>query len=279
VPKYRWGRKWFGIKSGLPRLFLHERHEQRVRWVIRILTGIGVVLSVVTLPWYVALAVSLLLVGLDAFLERTLFYYSSMFVTNMLLDYDPDEWVGTVIVSIGEPEDPQSRKIVGVWLRTNDYAKRFFEVLHTWTGRDDGTQGDLRLTFIVDEDEYFVFMYCDPERDSLKKMVDKITNRLRLAKFGKEHFPITMFQVLCKGFETSGGFALGMFLDTNSPGKEFLLAPYMTGSDGTPKPSDAAEPIRMSTYKFKIPDELTEDDLEYVHWHKIIDRTALAKDA
>ena len=69
MPKYRWGRKWFEIKDGFPRLFLHERHEQRVRWVVRTLTAIGVALSVVTYPWYVALALSLLLVGLDAFLS------------------------------------------------------------------------------------------------------------------------------------------------------------------------------------------------------------------
>ena len=79
MPTYHWGRKWFGVKNGLPRLFLHEKHEMHVRWALRILTAIGVVLSVVTLDWYIALALSLLFVGLDTFLERTLFYYSSMF--------------------------------------------------------------------------------------------------------------------------------------------------------------------------------------------------------
>lgn len=276
---YLWGRKWFEVKNGLPRLFLHEKHEMHVRWALRILTAIGVVLSVVTLDWYIALALSLLFVGLDAFLERTLFYYSSMFVGNMLLDYDPNEWVGTVIVSIGEPEDSQSRKIVGVWLRTEGYARRFFEVLHSWTGKNDGTQGDLRLTFIVDEDQYFVFMYCDPDRESFKTMTDKITERLRLEKYGKEHVPLAMFQVLCKGFDTSKGFALGMFLDTNPPGKEFLLAPYVMAENGTPKPSESAEPIRMTAYKFKLPDALNKEDFEYIHWKKIIDRTALGKDA
>ncbi len=168
---------------------------------------------------------------------------------------------------------------MGVWLRTEAYAQRFFEVLHSWTGADDGTQGDLRLTFIVDEDQYFVFMYCDPMRASFKKMTDKITEKMRLEKYGKEHFPLAMFQILCKGFDTSKGFALGMFLDTNPPGKEFLLAPYVVGKDDTPRPSEAAEPIRMTTYKFKLPHELNQEDLEYIHWRKIIDRRALAKDA
>jgi hypothetical protein len=70
-----------------------------------------------------------------------------------------------------------------------------------------------------------------------------------------------------------------MFLDTNPPGKAFLLAPYVMAENGTPKPSESAEPIRMTTYKFKLPDELNKDDFEYIHWRKIIDRTALGKDA
>lgn len=276
---YQWGRKRLEIKNGMPRLFLHEKHEKRVRWLIRVLTAVGVALTVVTLPWYFALAISLGLVGAEAFLERTLFYYSSMYIGNMLLDYDPNEWVGTVIVSIGEPADPRSKKIVGVWLRTEAFAQRFFEVLQSWTGTDDCTQGDLQLTFIVDEDQYFVFLYCDPMRASFKQMADKLSEEMRLEKYGKEHFPLAMFQILCKGFDTSKGFALGMFLDTNPPGKAFLLAPYVTGNDGKPKPSDQVQPILMSTYKFKLPDELNQEDLEYFHWRKVVKRRALAKDA
>ena len=95
-----------------------------------------------------------------------------------------------------------------------------------------------------------------------------------LSKYGKEHFPIIMSQIICKGFDTTKGFALGMFLETNPTGQEFLLAPYVTSSDGTPKPSDTAEPIRMTSYKFKLPHDLTQEDFEYFHWHKVVRRTA-----
>jgi hypothetical protein len=279
MPKYYWGRKWFEIKGGLPRLYLHEKHENLVRWVLRALTTLGVVSSVFTFEWYIALALSIALVAIDWFLERTLFYYSSMFVGEMLLDYDPNEWVGTVIVSIGEPKDPESRKIVGVWLRTEDYAKRFFDLLHNWTGTKDNTQGNLKLTFVVDEDRYYVFLYSDPMREAFKEFAASVEEENRLSKHGKEHFPLFMQQILCKSFETTKGFALGMFLDTNPPGKEFLLAPYIMSEKGTPAPSESAEPIRMMDYKFKLAGDLNQDDFEYFHWHKVVRRKALGADA
>lgn len=279
MTRYNWGPKRFEIKNRLPRLFLHEKHEQVVRWVLRGLTVLGIALSVITFEWYYALSISIALVVLDWFLERTLFYYTSMFVSNMMLDYDPDQWVGTAIVSIGEPKDPRSRKIIGIWVRTEEYARRFFDHLHAWTGRDDNEQGDLRLTFVVDEDMYFVFLYSDLMRESFQKFADGVKEQNLLSKYGKEHFPLIMSQIICKGFDTTKGFALGMFIDTNPAGREFLLAPYVTSADGTPKPADTAEPIRMTTYKFKLPHELTQEDFEYFHWHKVVRRTAVGADA
>ena len=279
MTQYHWGAKRFEIKGGLPRLFLHEKHEKAVRWLLRGFTGLGIGLSVISFTWHYSLLIAIALVALDWFLERTLFYYSSIFVSNMMPDYDPDQWVGTVVVSIGEPKDPRSRKLIGIWVRTEDYAKRFFDHLHALTGRDDDEQGDLRLTFIVDEDMYFVFLYSDLMRDSFQKFADGVKKANLLSKYGKEHFPLIMTQIICKGFQTTKGFALGMFLDTNPPGREFLLAPYVTSEDGTPRPAESAEPIRMTTYKFKVPHELTQEDLEYFHWHKVVRRTSVGSDA
>lgn len=276
---YKWGKKRLEIHNGFPRLFLHEKHEKIIRWVLRTLTTLGVALSVFSFDWYIALAISISLVVFDWFLERTLFYYSSMYIGDMILDYDPDQWVATVVVSIGEPTDPRSRKIIGVLLKTQEYAQRFFDVLHSWTGTNDNNQGDLRLSFVVDEDMYYVFMYCNPMRESFKKFSEKIKKENELEKYGKEHFPLVMQQILCKGFETTRGFALGMFLDNNPPGKEFLLAPYITGPNGKPMPADNIEPIYMTNYKFKIPDQLDNSDFEYFHWNKIVERKALGKNA
>lgn len=279
MAKYHWGKKRFDFKGGLPRLYLHEKQEKVVRWSLRILTGVGIILSVFSLPWYFSLSFSLGLVVLAWFIERTLFYYTSMYVSPLMLDYDPDKWVGMVAVSIGEPTDPESKKIVGIWLQDEDYARRFFEHLHNVTGRVDGQQGDLRLTFIVDEDMYYVFLYSDLQRKAFTSFAERVKSENLLTKYGKEHFPLIMSQIICHGFETTKGFALGMFLDTHPTDEEFLLAPYVGSINFPPRPAASAEPIKMTSYKFKLPHELTQDDFEYLHWHKVVKRTAAGADA
>lgn len=279
MAKYHWGKKRFDFKGGLPRLYLHEKSEKVIRWVLRGLTIIGIILSIFSLPWYESLVLSIGFVVLEWFIERTLFYYTSMFVSTMMLDYDPAKWVAMVVVSLGEPRDPKSKKIVGIWLEDEDYAKRFFEHLQRLTGRDDGDQGDLRLTFIVDEDMYYVFLYADVQREAFTTFAESVKNENLLTKYGKEHFPLIMSQIICHGFETTKGFALGVFLDTHPTDKEFLLAPYVRDSNGAPRPAESAKPILMKSYKFKLPHELTQDDFEYFHWYKVVKRTALGADA
>ena len=269
MPKTRWGRKWIDFHKGFPRLFLHEQYERMIRWLLRVLTAIGVGTSVLTMPWYWSFTTSLGLLVLDAFLERTLFYYSSLYVDALMENYDPDEWAATVVVSLGEPKDPRSKKIVGLAFKTEEYAKRFFETLHHWNGSSDHRQQDLCMTFIVDEDRYYVYLYSDPEKARIKSFKNKVEQESQLSKYGKEHFPMIMQMIFCHGFETKYGFALGMFLDTNPPRKEFLLAPY-TWDGSSPKALGGIEPILMKTYKSKIPFELTQDDYEYYHWHKVV---------
>lgn len=273
MTKTHWGRKWIDFHNGFPRLFLHEKNERRVRWTLRSLTTVGVATSVVTMPWYISLGVALILLLIDVFLERTLFYYSSMYVDALMENYDPDEWVATVVVSIGEPEDPRSRKIVGLAFKTEDYANRFFETLHAWNGTDDGKQKDLRLTFIIDEDHYYVYLYSSPDKSKFKLFKEKVEKENQITKHGKEHFPLMMQMIICKGFETKHGFALGVFIDHNPPGKEFLLAPYIWDGQA-PKPFEGVKPLYLTDYKRKLPYELTQDDYEYFHWHKLVTRKA-----
>lgn len=272
--KWRTGRKWFDFKGGFPRLYLHEKRERAVRFALRGITAIGIAMSVVSLPWYFALATSIGLVIVDTFLERTLFYYTTLYVGGFMEDYDPDQWAATVIVSLGEPEDPESLKIVGLAFRTDDYAIKFFNFLHHLNGlSDDNEQRDLRLTFLIDEDLYYVFLYADFERERVSLFRRAVEKANELIKFGKEHFPLQMEMIICKSFETKHAFALGMFLDTNPPGKPFVLAPYVY--DGQqPRAVDGVAPIRMKTYKSKRPDQLTEEDLELIHWRKVIQRGA-----
>lgn len=279
--KYKKKLPWLRFENHLPRLFLHEKHERIIRWALRGLTILGVTTSVITLPWFYSLSLSIGLVVFDVFLERTLFYYTSLYVQAMPdFEYDSDKWVANAFVSIGHPSNPNSERIVGLVFTEKEYASKLFQLLRAWNhGDSDNKEGNIFLSFITDEDTYYVYLYPSFEKASIKKMHKKLENENKLKKYGKEHFGLVMAMVICKGFSTAHGYALGTFVDNHPVGKPFTLGPFIQVPGGQPRPIEDIEPIRMCRYKAKIPSELTEDDFEYQHWRKMVNRTAVGSDA
>ena len=88
-----------------------------------------------------------------------------------------------------------------------------------------------------------------------------------------------MAMVICKGFSTAHGYALGTFVDNHPTGKAFTLGPFIQKPNGQPQPITDIEPIRMYKFKAKVPSELTEDDFEYQHWRMMIKRIAVGSNS
>lgn len=263
-------------------MFLHEKKEKNVRWCLRGITLTGVITSVFILPWYFALSLSVVLVLLNAWLEKTLFYYTSLYVLPLPdFTYDPDKWIANAFVSMGNP-DPSSDKIVGLVFNDTEYAKNFFDLLKAWNhGSQENTEDNFFLSFIIDEDMYYVYLYPNFEKLNVKETHKKIEAENALKKFGKEHIGMVIQMIICKEFHTTGDFALGIFIDNHPVGEHFLLGPFTIGDNGQIQPIFEIEPISMINYKAKIPSELTEEDQEYAHWHMMVqkDRKAICGDA
>jgi hypothetical protein len=264
------------IKPGklIPRLFLHEKNEKRIRWTLRLLTGIGIATSVVSLPWQQSLLLAIALVAVNYFLEQTLFYYTSLYVQPLPdFTYDPKKWVANAFVSVGEPSDPSSQKIVGLVFNDAEYAEKFFDLLRSWSSSiSDDSERNICLSFITDEDMYYVYLYPSFEKSSIKQTHEELRRDNSVRKYGKEHLGLVMALIICKGFETKHGYALGLFTENHPQDKPFLLAPFIHKSESNPEPLFGIEPIRMYGYKAKIPSELTQNDFEHVHWRTRVRR-------
>lgn len=265
-PWLRWGKPF-------PRLVLHEKHEEKIRWSLRILTAVGIITSLITLPILVGFSLAIGLVVLDVFLEKTIFYYTSLYVTALPdFRYEPDKWPAMVFVSFGPPS-PESDKVVGLVFSDRDYARKFFDLLRAWNhGSSEDTDNNIQLSFITDEDRYYVYLYPSIEKKSIKKTFAKVKRQNRLKKFGKEHFGLVMQMVICRGFDTSQGYGLGQFTDNHLNRKHFLLGPFISEAGNPPQPIMEIEPISKFHYKAKIPGELTDEDFEYIHWRKLVKR-------
>lgn len=267
------GFPWLRWEKPFPRLVLHEKHEEKIRWSLRIVTAAGIITSLITLPILVGFSLAIGLVVLDIFLEKTIFYYTSLYVTALPdFRYEPDKWPAMVFVSFGPPS-PESDKIVGLVFSDRDYARKFFDLLRAWNhGSSEDTDNNIQLSFITDEDRYYVYLYPSIEKKSIKKTFAKVKRQNRLKKFGKEHFGLVMQMVICRGFDTSQGYGLGQFTDNHPNSKHFLLGPFISEAGNPPQPILEIEPISKFHYKAKIPGELTDEDFEHVHWRKLVKR-------
>ena len=267
------GWPWLRWDGPLPKLVLHEKHEHNVKWGIRTFTGMGVVASLISLPPLAAFSLSAGLVALNAFLEKTLFYFTSLYITALPdFEYEPDKWLEMVYVSFGPPT-AESDKIVGLVFSDKEYAKNFFNLLRAWNnGSSEDTENNIQLSFITDEDLYYVYLYPSIEKTSIKKSFAKAKRQGRFKKYGKEHLGIVMQMIICHGFETAGAYALGEFTDNHPNGIHFLLGAFYSDGRGRPEPIEDVEPISKLHYKAKVRGDLTEEDFELVHWKRLVRR-------
>lgn len=274
--KFKVGLPRVKVEKGIPRFFVSEKHEKRIRWVVRGFTLFGVAISVISFPWYISLAISIALVAIDFFVENILFYYTSAFVLPLPdFEYQSERWLATTIVSVGEPEDTDSLKIVGLTFDDEAYARQFFDLLRAWARGKENKNSDLKITFVIDEDMYFVYLYPSPDSEIVKGQFDKFKKENELKKHGKEHLGLVIQMTICKGFEAKGQFALGIFTDNVPEDGFFLLAPFIW--DGKePRPLTQIEPIEMHGYKYRLPSELTDDDFEKWHWALLVSKDRVA---
>ena len=272
--KYKKGMSWLKTEKYAPKLFLNEKNEKIVKWGIRAITLFGITTSVISLSWQYSLATSISLVLINAFLEKTLFYYTTLYVTAMPdFEYEPDKWTANCFISLGHPTDPNSKKIVGLVFNDKEYANNFFNLLKDWNhGSSDNSENNIVLTFIIDEDRYYVYLYPSFEKESIKGMHKRVEEENKLTKFGKEHIGIVMSLIICKYFSTTHGFGLGMLIDNHPQDKQFTLGAFFHVEGGDPTPIQEIEPIKMYAYKAKTAGELTEDDFEKQHWDRMIAR-------
>lgn len=269
--RVRDGYPWLRWEKGLPKLVVHEKRERAIRWVLRAVTAAGILVTLTVLPIYAAFGIAVFLASVDALLEKTIFYNTSLYVRSLPdFEYDGSKWVANVFISFGEPS-PESDKIVGLVFNDREYAKKFFDLLRSWNdGSSEDTQNNIRLTFITDEDTYYVYLYPSIEDKRVNKFLARARRSSRAKNPNKEHLGLVMQLVICQGFQTGKGYALGEFVNNHPNGKHFLLGPFVVGPNGKPEPLAEIEPISKLHYKAKIPSQLNERDFELAHWRRVV---------
>lgn len=254
------------FERGVPRPVLWQRWELPVKWGTRVLIWLSVLSALLGLAPLPGFALALVLLGAQLLLERTIFRVPALHITPLPdFKYESAKWHSMAYLFDDHPlTGPPSA--LGLVFTDEDYAKKFFELLLAWAyGNSEDRAGDLSMSFVVDESEYFVFLHPHPNRPAIRKSRDSL--KRKVAKQGAKYEPQLMVlgMTICKSFETDQGYWLGEFSRRYKQGQPYDLRAFVIDRDGKIEPVSGAPAIRRFELRVVARADLKEDEFEYVH--------------
>lgn len=269
------GLRW---ENNFPRLVIHERYENIVRWLLRVLTVVGVASSVISFPWFISLALSIFLLAIETFFERSVFQFITIFV-QPIPEWNGDEWLGLVflipqVIGSGTPK-------IGLLFRRKEYAETFFKVVRSWNYDQSIDYGNnICISIILDNDEanYFAFIFPSYERQSIS-IARMTADRAMLEKRQlKEQRQLIVSIMICKEFPNPPTSSFRKFQQAYSAGQAYFLSSF---SYETNFPSEITESGAVTKYHLKIKklSELSQEDIEYAHCQRILKERETAVNA
>lgn len=264
---------YISLKKGIPKIHINEYYEKWIKWILRILTVMGIISSVFAFSWYLNLSLALCLLGIEQFLERAIFIYYTFYLS-AIPRYNSDDWRGMVWVH--SENLPPNYFEVGMFFSSREATERIFPVIKHWSKEGEEDISNLIQVSVVinrDADDYHVYIYpnteLDPDYLSLKTKRDKEYPQ-------KEHVMETFSIMFCKGFNYAGSSFPG-FQKFYNDGDFYFLCAYVFEDDKPVKLSNLGF-IKKNILKIKNQNELTRADREYEHAKFLIDRSVYKKE-
>ena len=246
-------------------MVLREGCRRPVSWTLRTLALVGLGLSFAYMPPYIGFAVSVIIAAIEQLLERAVFLYSDVHVQPMpTFEYDPAKWTSLAYARL-ERDGVVAAHVLGLVFSDSDYAKSFFSLLREWNlGSGDDHAGNVRISFIREQDSYFLWLYPGHNRAPVRASWQQLLRRAHYKREDAEPFLITLSPYFCKNFLMKG--ALSQFLGAVEPGDAFQLAAMRTTAAGGVEFDRAVDPIGLHAYKIRDMSKLSDEDYEFAIW-------------
>lgn len=254
-------------KHGIPKLTIHERFETKVKWILRLLTIIGIITSIISInTWYLSLGLAVLLLVIEQFFERASFEYTTMVLMplpDFEIDYTQWKTCGFMIPhTVGE----DNLCYMGPSFLNRDYAIKFFSYLTKWNWDSSIDDENVIIVSIVLEPDskYTMYMYSNPGRRSLDLIFKKDAKMNELSKYGKNQQKLFTQMIFWKTLAYNEDYLIHQFLTKQKPDGRFYFTPSVVPQSLNQEPEfllDSA--ILKFGYKRKNREELNKKDVEY----------------
>lgn len=269
------------VHNKLPRFIIPEKYERLVTWLLRGLAVLGIILSAITLRWYLSLGLAVMLLIFELVLKATIFQFTTIFIQPVPVKWDNSKWLAMVFFQI------ESRKYLGMLIEKEKQAQELYECLKAWNyGRYIDEDNNIRLSFVIENDNtYTAFIYPSFERSVVKKFKENVDYEMFKRKELKNQQQIILSIVFCKAFPYKPKSALHQFISGYKPGTPFAFVTYFCESsleqmskdepfmiklgNGRVKPV-GTKPIIKFHVDIKHRSDLTAHDFEYQYSRLII---------
>lgn len=254
-------------KKFYPKLIVHEKFEKPVKWILRILTVIGITTSFLTLPYWAGIILAFVLLGIEQFFEKTLFEYSVMILQpfpDFKIEYD--QWLtnGYYLLDPRKIKDNKGYlNYFGPAYADRDYAIKFFNYIRSWNQDNDiDEENNICLSFIIESDvSYSTYLYANPDRKWLDPMFHNYKENVKYEKHGKQQQSMVMQMVFWKNLKMKEGMFFHKFREQQKPNEPFYFAPFLVEDQ---KPIEELR-VWKTHYKVKGRSELKPNEIEYHH--------------
>ncbi|MFV8226904.1 hypothetical protein [Christiangramia aquimixticola] len=249
-----------------PKLIVHEKYENHVKWFLRIIGIIGIATSFLILPYEIGILLTILITLLEQFLEKTLFEYTIMILQpfpDFKIDYS--EWLTNGYVMYRENEDENLEKLnyFGPVYKTREYAEKFFNYIRSWNqDSDSDLENNICISFIIEPDtKYSTYLYANPHRKWIQPMFEDYEQKMKLEKYGKDQQSMLMQMIFWNKLRMKEGMLFTEFIEIQKNRDQFYFAPFYIDGDNLVLLKELR--VLKNTFKFKGRSELTENDSEF----------------
>lgn len=235
------------IQDKMPHIKINEKYQKSVKWILRLLTLIGIVSSVIAFStWYYSLLFSIIMFVVEQIFEQIIFTHSIMLVQPLPQNWDASKWTGMVMAT------NEKDLFLGFGFSDKTVGIDFLNTLFAWNEDKDVNDGNIQLSLVQeDKDNYSVHIYPTLERDFVKnnfELHERLFDKKQNA--GKELGVFVMQICFCKVFPISPTCAYN-YLKNNARNIYIQLFDTSRVKEDDPKTYYDVHPMDDRTILFK----------------------------
>lgn len=201
------------IRNKFPHIKINEKHQKNVKWILRILTFIGIVSSVIAFSaWYYSLGVAIALLIVEQIFEQIIFSHNVMLVQPLPQCWDGSKWTGMLLAT------DEKSLYLGFGFSDKKVGLDFFNTILAWNNGAFNNENNIQLTLVQeDNNNYSVHIYPTVQREFVQTNLQRIVKEFdKKVNAGKELGIHVAQMSFCKVFPLSPNCAYNYLLNRHA---------------------------------------------------------------